>query len=305
VPDPTPKRNLVHDAATADTFATTAEERATARTLYEHLEVLHTLTYFAPAVHKAHAELGLALPWGGYTAGRIAPMGPVGPEVATAVFYGFSPTLLQDALPTAWETTTPARVLDVTAAAVDATLTELLEEFDGPVARAAELAREAALLHPIVGRPLAAARSSLPWPDAPRLLLWEAATRIRESRGDGHVATLVAAGIDGCEAHLTLGGDGDKIRRVLQPLRGWTDAEWDAAVARLQDRGILDAAGEPTDHGRAVRADIEERTDAAAVPPWRAFGAHRTEQLLEALRPIVRPVADAGILPGVVTRRVS
>jgi hypothetical protein len=98
-------------------------------------------------------------------------------------------------------------------------------------------------------------------------VLFEAAARIRESRGDGHVASLVAAGIDGCESHLTLAGDTEKVRRVLQPRRGWTDAEWEAAVRRLRDRGLLDDDGALTAAGADVRAGIERRTDALAVPP--------------------------------------
>lgn len=284
---------------------TSAEERATARRLWAHLEAVHTVQYFAPAVSEAHASLGLPMPWGGYTAGRIACMGPVGPEVATAAFYGFSPRLLLSALPAAWEITTPQEAHRVTLDAVDATLGPVLEPLASEVARAAELARQVAMAHPTVGRPLAAARSAMPWPEAPHMVLFEAAARIRESRGDGHVASLVAAGIDGCESHLTLAGDTEKVRRVLQPRRGWTDAEWEAAIRRLRDRGLLDEDGGLTERGRALRDGIECRTDALAVPPWRAFGPERTAQLLEQLRPIARAVADTGLLPGVVTRRLD
>jgi hypothetical protein len=284
---------------------TSAEERAAARRLWIHLEVVHVVQYFAPAVHDAHASLGLPMPWGGYTAGRIACMGAVGPEIATAAFYGFSPRLLLGALPTAWEVTTPQEVHRVTLEAVDATLAPVLEPLAAEVARAAELARQVAMMHPTEGRPLAAARSAMPWPDAPHMVLFEAAARIRESRGDGHVAALLAAGIDGCESHLTLVGDSEKVRRVLQPRRGWTDAEWEAAIRRLQDRGILDEDGGLTERGRALRDRIECRTDALAVPPWRAFGDERTAQLLDQLRPIARAVADTKIPPGVVTRRLD
>jgi hypothetical protein len=301
---PGPRETHVpHDDPT--TLATTAEERLTARRLWVHLEVVHVPQYFAPAVLEAHRGLGLALPWGGYSAGRIACMGEVGPEVATAVFYGFAPRLLQEALPAAWATTTPQEAHAATLAAIDATLAPALEPLADEVVRAAELARQAALLHPTVGRPLAAARARTPWPEAPHMVLFEAATRIRESRGEGHVASLVAAGIDGCESHLTLAGDSVKVRQVLQPRRGWTDAEWDAAIARLQERGLLTADGGLTPLGIEVRDGIERRTDALAVPPWRAFGAERTAQLLELLRPIARAVADTGIVPGVVTRRLD
>ncbi|WP_211262584.1 SCO6745 family protein [Nitriliruptor alkaliphilus] len=287
------------------TLDTTAEERAVARRLWTHLEAVHVTQYFAPAVRDAHSSLGLDLPMGGYMAGRLACMGAVGPEVATAVVYGFAPRLVQGALPAVWEATTPEQAHEVTVAAVGRTIGPALASLADEVTRAAELAREVALLHPIVGRPLAAARTSVPWPDEPHLRLFEAATRIRESRGDGHVASLVAAGIDGCESHLTLPGDPQRIRRVIQPRRGWTDAEWDAAAGRLRERGLLQADATLTEQGAAAREGVERRTDALAVPPWRAFGPERTAQLLEVLRPIARAVADLGIVPGVVIRRLE
>jgi hypothetical protein len=284
---------------------TTEPDRLTARRLWLHLECVHVPQYFSPQVAEAHLQLGLELPWGGYTAGRIAPMGPVGPQIATAVFYGFSPRLLAGALPAAWRAASPDRVHEATVAAVGRTLAPVLEGLDTEVARAAELAREAAMLHPTVGRPLAAARSAAPWPDEPHLVLFEAATRIRESRGDGHVACLVAAGIDGCESHLTVSGDSDKLRAVLGPRRGWTDAEWDAAIGRLRDRGLLDEAGALTAAGRHLRHEVEARTDALTVPAWRAFGDGRTGQLLEALQPIARALAATKLVPGVVARRLD
>jgi hypothetical protein len=294
----------VHDDGMT-TLGTSEQERADARRLWLHLECVHVPQYFSPVVAQAHAALGLEHPAVSYTAGRAAPMGPVGPEVATAVFFGFSPRFIQRALPSAWAAVPPDEVHRVTVAAVGETLAPVLAGLDDEVRRAAELAREAALAHPLVGRPLAAARSSVAWPDEPHLVLFEAATRIRESRGDGHVATLVAAGIDGCESHLSVAGDGDKVRAVLQPRRGWSDAEWNAALGRLRDRGLLDDDGRPTEAGRHLRARIEDHTDALVVPAWRTFGADRAAQLLDALRPIAAALAATKLVPGVVTRQLE
>ena len=54
------------------------------------------------------------------------------------------------------------------------------------------------------GRVLAAANAALPVPDGSSLnsglaRLWQAATLLRERRGDGHFAALAAADIDGAE----------------------------------------------------------------------------------------------------------
>src|SRR5690606_39515853 len=56
----------------------------------------------------------------------------------------------------------------------------------------AALVREAAELCPPEGRPLFAAHADLPWPDGPVAAVWHGATLLREFRGDGHVAALVA-----------------------------------------------------------------------------------------------------------------
>ena len=49
---------------------------------------------------------------------------------------------------------------------------------------------------------------------------------LREHRGDGHVAALLVAGVDGCESLVwRVGLDGDRLRGVTQPARGWTDGK--------------------------------------------------------------------------------
>ncbi len=280
-----------------EALGTSEQERALARRAWSHLEVVHALGIFGPDVIEAQGELGLDDLLSGYVAARVAPLGPVGPEVATAVFHGFSPAVVRRVLPGVWERIAPAEIVHTTRRAAGAQLARLAEGMEEEIARAAELARQAALFHPIEGRPLAAGRSALDWPEDPAELLWEAATRVRESRGDAHVACLVTAGLDGIEAHLTVAGDTDTARGFLQRLRGWSDPEWEAAIARLQERGLLDDAGGLTEAGRRLRRQLEERTDALAVPPWRQLGEDATQQLIEALQPVVRRILDAEILP--------
>src|SRR5581483_5051702 len=101
------------------------------------------------------------------------------------------------------------------------------------VAEAAELLRGAAQAARCHGRVLGAANADLPWPDGdPIEVLWHAATVLREHRGDGHVAALLVAGLDGPESLVwrdALAGTG---REFLQPARGWTGEEWGAAIER-------------------------------------------------------------------------
>jgi hypothetical protein len=278
---------------------------ATARRLWTRLEAVHVLVYFAPQVRDAHAELGLDTPMLSYVASRLAPLGPVGPELATAVLYGFSPRAVASAVPEVWRRVPPERAVEVTREAVGRVLEPLVVGLEDDVARAAELARQAASFHPVVGRPIAAARAGVTWPDTPPMVLWEAATRIRESRGDGHVACLVEADLDGAASHLSVRGDHPELRRRLGALRGWSDAEWDVAARGLRERGLLDPDGALTDAGRQLRERLESRTDELAAPPWTALGDEMTEQLRQATSPLVHRIMDAGVLPGAVARHLS
>lgn len=273
----------------------------TGRRVWGRLEAIHVLAYFAPPVLEATVQLGLEDPMVGYIAGRSAPMGQVGPELVTAAFYGFSPAMVARALPAAWATARPEQVLQAKQQALQELLRDLVGDAD-ELARAAELAREVSLLQPILGRPLAAAWSSVPWGDDPALVLWQSATRIRESRGDGHVAVLVEAQLDGVEAHLAMRGDTPKLRAILGAIRGITHAEWDAAADRLRGRGVLDAEGALTAEGVALRDRLERRTDELAAPAWGAFGSDRSAALLEALDPLVARILDVGIVPRIVAR---
>ncbi len=144
------------------------------------------------------------------------------------------------------------------------------------------------------GRVLASANAALPEPAEPLARLWQAATLLREHRGDGHSAALVAAGLDGCEA-LVLRTGLDLTRRMLQPIRGWTDEEWDAAAARLARRGWLGPDGRATPEGAAAHRAVEDATDLAAARPWARLGHAATEQLAGVLSPIA--LACAAGLP--------
>jgi hypothetical protein len=147
------------------------------------------------------------------------------------------------------------------------------------------------------GRVLAAANAGLPvpardpGPDAGLARLWQAATVLREHRGDGHFAALAAADIDGCEA-LALRCRLDLRREDLQPVRGWTDEAWDAALARLAARGWIGADGELTSAGREAHAAVEEATDRAAARPWASLGPETTAEVAKALTPLARACAN-------------
>ncbi|MYX59821.1 hypothetical protein GTZ89_30335, partial [Streptomyces sp. SID8382] len=142
------------------------------------------------------------------------------------------------------------------------------------------------------GRPLAAANGALDFPDKPVERLWHATTLLREHRGDGHVAALVAAGLDGCEA-LVLRSAMDLLRTELQPHRGWTDQEWEAATRRLTDRGLLAPDGAATEAAHELLRTAETATDRAAERPWRPLGPEEVTALVRLLTPLATACATA------------
>jgi Helix-turn-helix family len=178
-------------------------------------------------------------------------------------------------------------------AAVDAALLRVLGAealASDAVAEAAELAREAAAAAPTAGRALGAANAALPWPDAPHLVLWHAQTVLREQRGDGHVAALLTAGLDPVESGVLFAADIAMDLDWMRTRRGWTEQEWAAGARRLSDRGLLTGTGALTAAGRALRAEVERRTDALADAPGAALGDERANRLIELVAPLVATI---------------
>ncbi len=257
-----------------------------ARALWTLIEPLHAVTYFSPEARAAFTDAGLRGFWRGYFAGRAAPFGAVGPAPVTAVFAGFAPSMVERALPSVWELADPPSVLALRRDGAVAALRRLLGDAPaGAVEEAASLLREAVSSLPLAGRPLGAANAALPADDDPWAELWQAATTLREHRGDGHVAAQLASGVAGLDALLLRAG-ADLSRALLQPARGWTDEQWDAGVVALQARGLLDADAEVTPEGTTVLRVVETMTDFAAAAPW--SDPERTAATGRALAPLAR-----------------
>ena len=272
---------------------------STARRAWQLLEPYHALIYFAPETAEAYGGAGLKGYWMGYFASRSAPMGPVGPGVVTATFFNFAPAMVHRAIPDAWSFSTPERVLAARLDVADSALRRLLGDAvnDEGIREAADIAMRAADAGDAAGRPLYAAHMNLPVPDEPHLRLWHAASCLREHRGDGHVATLLSEGLDGCEANVVAVAEGLVVRETQASRRGWSEEQWRGARQRLRDRGLVDAAGESTGAGVLARDALEARTDELALAPYEAIGAPATQRLLALLEPIVRRLIDAEAIP--------
>ena len=162
-----------------------------------------------------------------------------------------------------------------------------------------ELAGRAARAAPVEGRALFAANAALPWPDDPVAALWQAATLLREHRGDGHVACLTAAGLSGRESNVFQAAAGNTPRALLAMARDYDDAEWQRLVDSLAARQLLTGDGELTDSGRELKRHLEEQTDEIALSAYASLTDDELDRLTTALTPLARAIVAAGDLPKV------
>ncbi|MGW7469859.1 SCO6745 family protein [Streptomyces xantholiticus] len=276
------------------------DELGRVRQMWHLLEPLHAVLYYAPQAFEEAAALGHRTDerWPSYFAWRAAPLGEAGAAQVGAAFYSFSPAMVRRYVPDAWRVASPAEVIAARLRAVDRTYRDVLGDAvaSKELAEAAGLARRAAEAADCAGRPLAAANSALPWADEPHLVLWQAATRLREHRGDGHLAALLTAGLDPVESLVSFAGIGAAPVETFAS-RGWSEAEWTAAHERLVARGLSAADGTATADGRALRAEVERRTDRMAAAPWAALGPDDTARLSELLGAYWVAMLGTGLLP--------
>ncbi|MGW2600268.1 SCO6745 family protein [Streptomyces klenkii] len=276
----------------------TVQQPSSAQRLRQAVEPLHAVVYFAPEPAAAARALGLPSWWMGYFAGRVAPLGPLGPAPVAAMFHVFAPAMVARSLPDAWAYASPEAVLETRTEAVRATLARTLPAGSGrSLARLAELLETAVAGCGFEGRPLAAGWSRVPRPADPAMRVWLAATVLREHRGDGHVLAAVHAGLTGLDTTLTHVATGDVPLEAVQDNRGWTEAEWEESRRRLTERGLLDGEGRLTGAGGALRRRLEEDTDRLAASPLAALGAEGTEEAIRLAVPLSRHLIDSGVLP--------
>lgn len=268
------------------------------RQMWHLLEPLHAVLYYAPEAFEEAAALGYGTEerWPSYFAWRAAPLGPVGAGRVASAFYSFSPATVERYVPAAWRVAAPGDVLAARLRAVDRFYRRLPGADVGELDRAATLARRAAEAAVHAGRPLAAANAALEWPDAPHLVLWQAATVLREHRGDGHLAALLTAGLDPVEALVSFAAIGAASPRTFES-RGWSQDEWAAARERLAARGLVAEDGTATQAGRALRDEVERHTDELAAGPWSVLGEQDTARLSELLGGVWVAVVGSGLLP--------
>ena len=202
-------------------------------------------------------DAGLRGFWSGYFAARAAPLGRVGAGPVTAAFFNFHPAMVAKAVPGCWDVVAPetlCRVPRHRGGGRPERGVQYARAF-GLVA-ALPLLRRAVAAADGAGRMMAGANRTL-WPRiAPALgtggvgEAWQAATTLREHRGDGHVAALVSRGLRGVEAHLLAAGTKGIPAEVLRDNRGFSVEEWDSRRGRARRRvASCTATGGPATPG--------------------------------------------------------
>jgi hypothetical protein len=278
----------------ADAAGVKSTAASTARRMWTLFEPVHAVTYFAQDARSAYEQAGLRGFWRGYFAGRAAPLGAANAAVVTASFFNFAPAFVARAIPGVWELMTPADALRVRLEGATTALRGLLAGQEEAVAAAADLLWRAVGELDFSGRVLGAADAALPVPEDGLARLWQAATVLREHRGDGHFAALAAADVDGCEA-VAWRCLMDLRKENMQPVRGWTDEAWDDALDRLAARGWVEGDGALSGAGREAHAAVEAATDEAASRPWARLGPEVTAEIVSVLTPLAQ--ACATVLP--------
>jgi len=272
-----------------------------ARALAGAIEPFAGQVYFSPECHEAYAALGfggspgrfgdVAAPDGSaYFCSRGSVMGQVPGEVVAAAFGVFNPEVVIPLVAQGWTHTDAATICATRTEGAVGQLQRILGEKPDGVDRANELlARAVEPLRP-EGKPLYAGQASLGLPGSPLADAWRRADMLREYRGDAHIAAWTTAGLDATEIGLlTELYWGMSMRRYIRT-RAWSDADLDAAEARLVERGLVDG-GAFTDQGRAEREAIERATDRQCRPFIEVLGDD-LDELLGILLPWGRAIRD-------------
>ncbi|HEY3754291.1 MAG TPA: MarR family transcriptional regulator [Pseudonocardiaceae bacterium] len=262
--------------------------------MFEHVEAIGTIT-FSEVPTEAFLAIGMRNYWDGYFAGRAAPLGLAPAEVVHAVFYNFAPGEVARHIPWVWGKTTPEEAITVRERSSAAVLRQLIGELaDSPgLVRLADLATKAAVSAPTEGRALYAGLRTIDVPEEPVARLWHAATLLREHRGDGHNAVLLANGIRGTESHVLLALSWGMKAEEFGRVQHLPEAQLAAVVDGLRDRGLVNAEGGFTDVGRETRERIEALTDELAAPAYDVLSADELDELVTGLDPITAALKAA------------
>ena len=266
-----------------------------ARRMFELVEPIGLIPYTANEPNEAMFALGFTNYWDTYFAGRAAPLGLTPAEVVHALFYNFAPGEVARHIPKVWRTTTPDAALAARQTGCANALRRILgDRVETPAfARVAELLTKAATSAPFEGRPMYAALRTVPIPNDVVVRLFHAASLLREHRGDGHIAALVAEGVGGLDAHVLFALDMELPAEKFGRIHHLPAAQLSDLVDGMRVRGLVGDDGWLSEQGRAVRLRVESLTDDLAARPYESLDAAELDELATALEPIALELVAA------------
>jgi len=253
-----------------------------ARALASALEPFAGQVYFSPECHANYQALGYGPSpgdFGGvagpemesYFCSRGSVMGQVPGSLIAAAFGVFNHVMVERIVEKGWQKTDAATICKARDDGAVAQLRRILGDApDGVDEVRALLERAEAPLEPY-GKPLYAGLAACERFDDPLADAWRLADRLREYRGDAHVAAWTAAGVDACQIGLLSELWWGLPARSYSRTRMWSDEQYDVAEAALEARGLL-AGGQLTPAGRAFREQVEVSTDVQCRPIVEALG---------------------------------
>ena len=275
-------------------------EGSPARRLRDACEPVAMHAVWSRTTNERLAQLGLDF-LTGYVGGRGAFLGEPAGAVVAAAFAWFEPGLVISL----WDAARTAVALDrLTQARDESTVASLREVLAGEdPGEVAGLLADAAEAADGMGRPMFSGRRADGRPRDAVHCLWWACGLVREHRGDSHVASAAAAGLDAVEMNILTELWIGMPLLSYTATRGWAPDAMQHAVARLESRGWVRDGG-LTDEGLAGRLRIEQRTDAQEQPIVAALG-DRLEEVCDRLNHWGQLCIEAGAFPPDILKRAA
>jgi len=272
-----------------------AELSAKARRLAAVIEPFAAQVYFSPECHAEYADLGfspsprqrngVALPDGpAYFCSRGSVLGQVPGELVASAFAVFSPSAVVPGVTFGWSITDAATIERARTEGAIAQLTRIVGPAPAGVERVRDVLDRASGSQPVAGKPLYAGVLAQEVPSSPLGAAWRFADRLREYRGDAHTAAWTSAGLDAVEIGLLTELYWGLPLKTYIRSRGWSDAELDDGIRRLEFRGLL-RDGSFTELGREEREAVELNTDRQCRPVIESLGDD-FDEVISLLAPI-------------------
>jgi helix-turn-helix protein len=284
-----------------------AELSAKARRLAAVIEPFAGQVYFSPECHGEYVGLGfspspeqvngVALPDGpAYFCSRGSVLGQVPGELVASAFAVFSPSAVVPAVTFGWSITDAATIERARTEGAIAQLTRILGPAPEGVERVRDVLDRASGSQRVAGKPLYAGVLAQEVPSSPLGAAWRYADRLREYRGDAHTAAWTSAGFDAVEIGLLTELYWGLPLKTYIRSRGWSEAELDDGIRRLEYRGLL-RDGSFTQRGREEREAVELNTDGQCRPVIESLGDD-FDEVISLLRPIGKAIrAQRGYPP--------